>query len=720
MAAPAGRTAVPGPATPGTGAGAYGPDPETSVQGSNLSTSVAALPAASTQINQATIANRAYVSYGDLFRAAPGFDVSNYGQNIGYGLSLRGYTEDEHGRDISYFIDGFPINQISSIHTPNYADLNVLLPESVKSIDIVRGPFSVYCGDSNLGGCITVTTKQSEPFGSVGGSGGSYGTGRAIGTYSNGQAPVTPSPDLPYKAPPPATYESSGVLPFTVWLGEEFDHADGYRDNSEVDHYNSFNKITLPQADGSSWSIRAQAYGSTFGAPGYIEKDAIVSGTLSPRAATDRTDGGDTYQENLVVNYTNGVADQELTAVLFADHNTFDRFSNFSSTVCTSVPCNGQSLQHDEREMIGGRVQKVWTGAFADTLPVQLTAGTYWRTDFINTYAAPTTSRVQTGGDTTDLGINETNLAGYTQLQVKPLSWVKLTGAARYDQFYYDVTNRLDPTLQPDVSPGIWQPKAGISITPLTWLELYGNYGQGFRSPDAATELLSNPGLKPFKITSEEIGTKLRFDRFAFTADVWTTDSENEAFQPAPGLPTTFLGAARRDGFDLDGRYFFFRDTTGSFSLFANYGAVQALLLNAAPSQFVPDVPVYVSNVGVDFDVPTWNGQRFSGETYVSFIGKKYMTQDGLITTSPYTRFTGKLAYSWPEGWSTFLQAIWYPRDQLDEIAFNLNGPVTGASSSNIYVSPVAQLTVMAGLSYRFPTTFGFLARQPTTKMVVQ
>ena len=564
-----------------------------------------------------------------------GFRRVELRQNIGYGLSLRGYTEDEHGRDISYFIDGFPINQISSIHTPNYADLNVLLPIGQEHRYRARAFF----GLSRRFQSWRLHHRHDQAIGAFRQRGR---IGRLIRHWArhwdlrNGQAPVTPSPDLPYKAPPPATYESSGVLPFTVWLGEEFDHADGYRDNSEVDHYNSFNKITLPQADGSSWSIRAQAYGSTFGAPGYIEKDAIVSGALSPRAATDRTDGGDTYQENLVVNYTNGVADQELTAVLFADHNTFDRFSNFSSTVCTSVPCNGQSLQHDEREMIGGRVQKVWTGAFADTLPVQLTAGTYWRTDFINTYAAPTTSRVQTGGDTTDLGINETNLAGYTQLQVKPLSWVKLTGAARYDQFYYDVTNRLDPTLQPDVSPGIWQPKAGISITPLTWLEPLRKLWPGFPQPGRGDGTAQQSGIEAVQDHERGNRHEVRFDRFAFTADVWTTNSENEAFQPAPGLPTTFLGAARRDGFDLDGRYFFFRDTTGSFSLFANYGAVQALLLNAAPSQFVPDVPVYVSNVGVDFDVPTRNGQRFSGETYVSFIGKKYMTQDGLITTSPY------------------------------------------------------------------------------------
>ena len=110
-----------------------------------------------------------------------------------------------------------PVNDISSIHTPNYADLNILIPETVKNIDIVRGPFNVECGDSNLGGCVTITTKRSEPFASLSASGGSWGTGRAVATFSSMGG----------------TFE-----PFFVQEGYR---ADGYRDNSFVNRYDSFN-----------------------------------------------------------------------------------------------------------------------------------------------------------------------------------------------------------------------------------------------------------------------------------------------------------------------------------------------------------------------------------------------------------------------------------------------------------------------------------------------
>jgi outer membrane receptor protein involved in Fe transport len=651
----------------------------------DLSPAVAALPAASTTIDAATIVRRPITTYGDIFRPVPGFNVSNYGQGaLGYGLSLRGYTDAEHGRDIAYYIDGVPVNDISSIHTPNYADLNILIPETVRSIDIVRGPFNVECGDSNLGGCVTITTKRSEPSALLGLSGGSWGTGRAVATYSS---------------------TGGSFEPFFVQEGYR---TDGYRDNSFIDRYDSFNKLSFLRNDGSVISLRAQAYGTTFGAPGYISRDAVASGALAPTAAVNRTDGGSKYLQNLVADYASGTPDQELSGVLFASHDILNRYADFGS---------GQRWQQDERAMLGGRVRKVWTGDLAETLPVQLLAGSYWRSDFIDAFQGPTTARVLNGPLVANLGINETDVAGYTQLQVKPAPWLKLTGAARYDQFYYDVTDKLTPANSTTIAPGIWSPKAGVSVTPVKWLELYANYGQGFRSIDAASELIGNPGIRPFKIESKEIGVQLKFERVTLQADAWTTLSENESFQAAPGLPVTLLGRAQRKGFDLEGRVYVLKATGNAISVFANYSPVQALLLDSAPSFYVPNVPVYVANVGVDFDVTTVNAQRLSGEAYVTFVGKKYLTQDGLLTTSPFSRVTGRLAYGWPDGWTVFGQATWYPGDRLSEFATNF-GNVTSASSADIFTSPAPGLTILAGLTYRVPTPS--YAAPPTSKMVVK
>lgn len=234
-----------------------------------LSPSVEALPASTTIIDAAQIARLPVQNYSDIFRPMAGFDVSNYGQGgVGNGIALRGFTDAEHGRDVAFFIDGVPINEFSSIHTPNYVDLNPLIPETIRSISIVRGPFSVEAGDANFGGAVFVDTKRAEPFATLNVAGGSFGTVRGMATYSQ----VGP-----------------GIQPFLAY--EDYDQG-GYRQNGDLGRYNAFNKVTIPLDLGSSLSLRVQIYGTDFGQPGYLERDLVRAGLISPRAAFSPTDGG--------------------------------------------------------------------------------------------------------------------------------------------------------------------------------------------------------------------------------------------------------------------------------------------------------------------------------------------------------------------------------------------------------------------------------------------
>ncbi len=651
----------------------------------DLSSAAAALPAASTVITAAEIGRAPFATYGDLFRSQPGFYVADFGQGgIGYGLAMRGFTDAEHGRDIAYFIDGVPLNVVSSPHTPNYADLNLLIPETVKRIDIIRGPFSVEYGDSNLGGSVNITTKQSEPFASASLSGGSFGTIRGLGTFSR---------------------EGGDVVPYLAWEGF---HTEGYRDNSWIDRYNAFNKVTLPVSTDGTLSLRAQAYGTEFGSPSYISRDAVQSGALPATAAVNPADGGNRYSQSLVANYSGGERDQELRLTLYGSHDLFNRYSDFGG---------GQRWQQDDRTTAGGTVRKEWTGAIGGQLPVQFLVGGNWRTDLIETFQGRTFARALTLPQSS-LGIEQTNIAGFAQLQIKPTDWLKLTGGTRYDQFFYDLTDHFTPTNSQTYQPGVLSPKGGISISPTSWLDLYANYGEGFRSVDAALELIGNPGIRPFKIRSREAGVQFKFERFSFLADAWTTTSENEAYQPAPGLPVTLLGRARREGFDLDARFDAMKNTDATVTVFANYGQIRATLLDSAPSFYVPNVPDYIANVGVSFDIATWNAERLSGTAFVTFVGRKYLTQDGQLATSPYSRFTGRVVYTWPDGWSAFTQATWYPGDRTSEIAINF-GDVANASSADIYTSPVPELNVRMGLSYRIPVSSA-MAALPKAKMVVE
>lgn len=658
-----------GPAAPVTPAFSAGTaTPPQSGRG-DLSPAVSALPANTTTLDAATIAKLPIFSYGDIFRPLTGFDVSNYGQGgIGNGIALRGFTDAEHGRDIAYFIDGVPVNEVSSIHTPNYADLNPLIPETVEKVEVIRGPFSVEYGDSNLGGAVVVTTKRSEPNGSVSLSGGNFDTIRGLGTYSR---------------------TDGDALPFLAFEG--FGTRDD-RQNSDVRRLNAFNKMSFPLEDGAVLSVRAQVYENVFNAPGYASRDLIEAGLRSERAPANFTDGGSKRLQNVVANYQAGTPDDEFSATLHASHSESRRYADYGG---------GQSGQEEDRSTFGGRVRKVWTTSLAG-LPTQVLVGGNWRSDIIDVDAGPSLSRALTGY-TTRLGVAEHDLAGFAQVQIKPAEWLKLTGGARFDQFFYDVSNLLDPALSPHVSPHATSPKAGVAVTPFRWLEVYANYGQGFRSPDAANELLANPALNPLKLESKEAGAQMRFERFSFLVDAYTTDINNEAYQPAPGLPVQNLGRSRREGMDFEAKLHAIKSDDGRVSLFANYGFVDARLLAVAPSRHVPSVPESVANVGAEFDLATLPGQRLSGTAYVSFIGRKFLAEDASIRTRPYQRVTARLAYAWDNGLSAFGQATWYPGNRLSEAAFNF-GPNVGATSADVFVSPMPRLTALAGLRYGFST----------------
>jgi len=648
----------------------------------DLSASASALPAASTTIDARRLVLAPVASYGDIFRSLPGFNVASYGQGaIGYGMAMRGYSDGDHGRDIAYFIDGVPVNEISSIHTANYADLNILIPETVQSIEVIRGPFSVEAGDSNLGGAVFITTKSFDPYASLNLSGGSWGTGRGLAAYGSNNGSFVP------------------------YLVTELYHTGGYRDNSEIDRYNTFNKVTVPLGGGDTLTFRAQAYGTESGAPGYISRDALQSGLISPTTAVNSTDGVSKTLQNFVVNYTSGPAAQQLTGLFYLSHDIKTRYSDFCESLPGKPVPSCQSIQDEEREALGGKLRKVWTGEVAG-MPVQLLSGASWRTDFIGSFSASTLDRAVLPGTTTvDMSNTETDLAGFAQLQVKPVSWLKLTGGVRFDQFFYQIDNRLNPATEPDIAPGIWSPKAGAAITPFKWLELYANYGQGFRSPDAVTELVPNYPLavRPFKIESEEVGAKIQTGRFAAQASFYKSDAQNEAYQPAPGLPVTLLGRTRREGYDLDARYAVLKERESEVALFANYAAVDAYRLDGSHN-FVPNVPVHTANLGVDFNLAMGGGERLLGQAVIGFIGKKYLTEDGQLTTSPFERLSAKVAYAWPSGWSAFTQAAWYPGDRYSEFAINFADPVH-ASAADIYTAPVPEFTVLAGISYRVPTS---------------
>jgi len=96
----------------------------------------------------------------DVLRLVPGLVISQHqGGGKAEQYLIRGFDAD-HGTDIALFVDGLPVNLRSHAHGQGYADLHFLIPETVKLVDVVKGPYFPEYGDFATAAAANFVTKD--------------------------------------------------------------------------------------------------------------------------------------------------------------------------------------------------------------------------------------------------------------------------------------------------------------------------------------------------------------------------------------------------------------------------------------------------------------------------------------------------------------------------------------------------------------------------------
>jgi len=652
----------------------YGAAPEP--EKSDLSPNRATNPASVTIAKYPAEVKRSTNSYGELLRPLTGVTVDDYGQGgVGYGITMRGFDQLEHGRDVATFVDGVPQNQTSSIQVNGYTDLNDLNPELVNQATVTRGPFDVRAGDFNIGGSVGFSTLETPKSGLTV-TGGEWGMVRGSGIYSG------------------KYHDATGFASLLV------DDTQGYRHNEGLLRINTFDKISMPLLDGIG-SFRFQFFNDTFGAPGFINRDLVESGQLSPTAAINPTDGGNRTEENVVFNYRQPNADQPVSVNFYAIHNVFNRYATFSATPISPAD-PGQALSSDRRYTIGGNGEKFWLFSLPFDVKADLITGSGLRSDFANAKQYNTIARVPTG-ITTNVNFNIHNPFVYVQTDIKPFPWLKLTGGVRYDEFFYDIEDYITPS---SVSPnaGGVQPKGGVTVTPIRGLDLFANIGQGIRSPSAVFDLPLDPNIGVTTVTSKEAGVQYNSPngQWHFLGSVYSSRLTDEIQENPPPEPPTNLGPSRRQGFDAEAGYRLLETSDGiTCSLLASFTGLRAWLIGQPPSvgSDVPNAPQWLAKYGGDLRWPLFGPQ--SSQVlflYVNqqFVGRTQLDTQGHQQAGAYSRLNIDAWYSDARlrGASAFFEATAYPFGTFNEMAVEFN-------SNTVGISPKSPVTIQAG--FHFP-----------------
>ena len=646
---------------------------------SDLSSDPAANPAFVTVVEYSEQERRNTRDYADLLKPLTGVAANSFDQGgVGYGFTMRGFSERSNGGNVAYYIDGVPVNAPGHQSSNGYGDLNPLLPELVGRLELTRGPFDVRAGAFALAGSAQYFTDNSPTSGATL-NGGSYGFGRGLGVLSF----------------------SSGVL--TGYGSALASTASGYRDNSGFDQYNTLNKVFFPMPGGTG-SVRVQAYKSDFGAPTYVRKNFVENGTLSPRAAVNATDGGNTDLQNIAFNYKQA-GDQPMTANAYVLHSDHDRFATRTFTIPIDPNIAGQFLTHDERVVVGGTVDKYSRWDLGGGTGADLLAGVGVRADIVASTQYSTRARNPTAL-VADTDFTLTNPFAYVQGDFKPAKWIKLTGGLRYDYLSFDIKDRSRPLTPVNVSAklGVLQPKAGISISPVDGVDIFANYGQGFRPPSPiGDQLLRDQNLSEAKLATKELGVQFASTdgTWRVLADVYRTTLTNELQgQPAPRPPLS-LGPSKRDGFDVEVRVRAFYDSHRKLWIYASYSKVDGKLINQASGTKIPDIAEFFVKYGFDLAFAVdGNGSPRLVTLSLAQLWEGPKPLDAINTpafrSKTFSRIDAKVAYTDPtrKGFSAFLGLIAYPDRTLEETAFLFSG--------NVGVSPKARLTVQGGVFIPF------------------
>ena len=530
------KPAVPEPDAPAAPVGAAPGEPVASPPPAELPPVVVTAPPPFSSSSEQLIPGRDFELRpqgrpADILRLIPGMII---GQHQGGGKAeqyiLRGFDAD-HGTDVALFVDGLPINLRSHAHGQGYADQHFVIPETLKQVDVYKGPYFPEFGDFATAATVDFVTLDVVPENVVEMAGGSWNTQRFLTLLS-------PTRDRLKTLIAVEAYATDGP----------FDHALNYI------RFNLFAKASASLSDDVDASGWISYLNSNWDASGQIPERAVRLGLIDRFGAIDDSEGGNTQRFNANADLRWRLSDAETVRVHgYAQYYQLDLFSDF--TFFLNDPINGDEIeQSDRRRTVAGldasyeRRDELWG------TPLVSTGGFQFRMDRPRVVLSHVADR-HLLERTQDVNVFETSYSPYVKFDLTPFPWLRFMTGARGDVFYYDVHNNLTGVPdQPDgsVVRAIPSAKANLALGPWYQTELYGNFGTGFHSNDARA-VVSNPTLAALaQATGWEFGVRTHIlPRTELFFTWWWLNLSSELVFNGDEGTTEPSGASRRQGLEF-------------------------------------------------------------------------------------------------------------------------------------------------------------------------
>jgi len=453
----------------------------------------------------------------DLLRQAAGFEVHDQGQGPGFAsdAAIRGFSSD-HSTDIALWIDGVPINEPVNGHAEGYNDWNVLFPEAVRDIEVIRGPSSAQFGNFAFAGAVNVHTFERFDGSSLWLNGGSYG--RLEGGFITGRDDERTGATLAIRG-----VRDGGWRPHAAWdLGQL--HA----------------RIARTVSSTTTVDAGLELYATGWDSPGFLSVDQFNAGNYD--VVSDPTDGGfkRRAQERVSVRTVAG-PNLLLRSTVYATQGRWQLFLTIPPEPGVGEGTGSQTEEEDKRYGFGATTALSWALNRAE-----VTLGAEGRFDHADYQNWLTVARVRTEPQTL---VSARQLSGglFLQSSLDVTRHFRLSLGGRVDALGTRSTPVGDVTSSNTKT--IATPKLGALYHLPRFGAVYVNVARGFRQADG---VITDPSTPFITSWAYEAGLKLDLARVSGNVALFQTNVSNEqSFDPIT-LQTTNGGRSRRRGVEIE------------------------------------------------------------------------------------------------------------------------------------------------------------------------
>lgn len=509
----------------------------------------------------------------------------NAGQHEGGGKSIEvrrfGFNLDHGGQNggLKVLVDDVPQNQVTQGHGQGYlGSLKELTPELVDDVDIINGPFSAEYGDFSALGVIHIRTKESLDNQVVlRAQGGSFGGYRTLAAWS----------------PRLKSTETFVAWEHAYTNGPFLNPLHYVRDNLTANYTRTIDKT-------QSLGFRFNGGRNDFDSSGQIPLDLVYTGALDRFGYMDPSDGGNVRSGTGAAYYRKALGTNDTFRFDgYLSRSLFDLFSDF--TFYLNDPVNGDGIQqHDSRLQDGVSAQYVHANKLFGR-PGLFITGTNFAESWINVDLFHSKGRQiippVPGDPWTESDIHILNPAAYAQQGID-ISRLHLDAGLRWDEFRFNVADRLAPANSGTSNAGSAEPKVNLVYTPILGfpVALHFNYGRAVTSQDARGIALDPTAPKAAATSFYMLGTSHQLTRFWLSTDMFLIDRQHEDVYDPDNGTLQYQGPSRSYGWEVKASWQIARHLSWNAGLTQ---VTNAFFLGSSPRDYVDSAPHSVGNSGV-------------------------------------------------------------------------------------------------------------------------